>query len=412
MKKIRHFVTRPGRNGTPRNFWQPSSALRAQGWMLKRLSDDPIAAVAEAEAENAKLDAWRRGAVPAHADGTPKRRVKAKGSLASLIVDYKASPYYGGLDASTRRSYDWALALVEDWAGDRPVKSLTPKQCRDLYDSFADDLPAAPGPDGKATAARPGTPAKAALLIRVLRVVLGKARLLYAKDHPGWIDDHQNPARHLSIPSLAKKGRLWTPAAVAAFVAMADAMGRHSLGTAAVLNEWLGQREGDLIRLGWSAYKDGALRLVQNKTGAEVELPVDLVPSLFARLEAERARQRTWSVQPMTVIAFEPTRQPYNEHTFRHEFAAVRAAAVKGDPDKGLLPCPDLDGMLFMHFRHTAVTRMAEAGVSVPGIAGVTGHSMATAQAIIDRYLVRTRQLAIGAFTTRLAAQDAEKNGS
>jgi len=45
----------------------------------------------------------------------------------------------------------------------------------------------------------------------------------------------------------------------------------------------------------------------------------------------------------------------------------------------------------FRHLRHTAVTRLAEAGVSDSRIASVTGHSPRSIVSIIDRYRVRTR---------------------
>jgi len=40
----------------------------------------------------------------------------------------------------------------------------------------------------------------------------------------------------------------------------------------------------------------------------------------------------------------------------------------------------------FRHLRHTAVTRLAEAGVSDSRIASVTGHSPRSIVSIIDRY--------------------------
>ena len=37
---------------------------------------------------------------------------------------------------------------------------------------------------------------------------------------------------------------------------------------------WTGQRQGDLLRLPWSAYNGSTIRLKQSKTGARVEVPV------------------------------------------------------------------------------------------------------------------------------------------
>jgi integrase len=43
---------------------------------------------------------------------------------------------------------------------------------------------------------------------------------------------------------------------------------------AAVLALWTGQRQGDLLRLPWSAYDGKFIRLRQSKTGRRVTIPV------------------------------------------------------------------------------------------------------------------------------------------
>jgi integrase len=53
-------------------------------------------------------------------------------------------------------------------------------------------------------------------------------------------------------------------------------------------------------------------------------------------------------------------------------------------------------------FHHTAITRLAEAGCSIPRIASITGHKLESCQSIIDRYLVRTSAMAREAFAQRL----------
>src|SRR3546814_10362479 len=94
-------------------------------------------------------------------------------------------------------------------------------------------------------------------------------------------------------------------------------MGRWSVGTAVILNEWIGQREGDVLGMLRSAYQDGALRFEQSKTKVDIDLPVDLVPHLFQRMCEEAARWAARKVTPTTLIASEATGQPYRseEHT-------------------------------------------------------------------------------------------------
>lgn len=56
--RIRYFTKRAGAQGL-RYYWQPSTALCAQGWELKRLPDDLAAAQMRARELNSALDAWR-----------------------------------------------------------------------------------------------------------------------------------------------------------------------------------------------------------------------------------------------------------------------------------------------------------------------------------------------------------------
>jgi integrase len=67
---------------------------------------------------------------------------------------------------------------------------------------------------------------------------------------------------------------------------------------------------------------------------------------------------------------------------------------------------PSCAELRFMELRHTAVTRLHDAGVDALGIARITGHSPKTAQAIIDQhYLGESEAGAERAFKARLAAE-------
>lgn len=102
----------------------------------------------------------------------------------------------------------------------------------------------------------------------------------------------------------------------------------------------------------------------------------------------------------MTLLVSESTGRQWKEDHFRRIFADVRAEAAKW--------CPSLARKQFMLLRHTAVVRNAEAGCYVPEIISITGHTMASANTILERYNVRTRAASVSAFRKRLkAAQDA-----
>lgn len=197
-------------------------------------------------------------------------------------------------------------------------------------------------------------------------------------------------------------------------MAVADRLGWRSIGTAVRLNEWIGQREADVIALAPWTKEQGALVLRQGKSQRRIALPIQHVGHLTERLEAELGRAgRVGSLTHL--LLNERTGKPWVSFTFVHTFAEIRAAAAEGlpaDPLRGLpeLPgLPEVAGLWFMELRHTAVTRLHEAGVDDLGIASITGHSPKSVRAVLDRhYLVRTEKAAARAFRKRLAAEAEE----
>jgi hypothetical protein len=373
--KIRYFVEKKGARGS-RFFWQPSNELRGEGWRPQRLPDDRNAAIAAAEDWNRRLDAWRAGDVQAGApQPTKAKRAPARpGTIAAMRSEYERSDDFAELEDSTKRGYRQQLDTIEAWAGDELALAMTRTAVQARY-----------------KARRAATPSMAAAEIRVLQAMFSWA------GRNGWRLS-ENPAAKQKLRNTAKKGKLWAPEAVKAFAAKADEKGWHSIGTAVILDEWIGQRLGDVITLPLSVYRDGAIGpFDQSKTGAGVELPIGLVPHLAARLDAELERRaeavKKWKVIPTTLLVCESTGRAWAADHLRHIVADIRAE------------CPEAAGLVLRYLRHTAVTRLAEAGCETPMIAGVTGHSLKTVEAIIDRYLIRTRRLAAQAFKARLKAE-------
>lgn len=437
--KVRHLVEKSS-GGRPIFYWQPSADLRMAGWQAMRLPDDRPAAIAKAEGLNLEVDAWRRGEVSPNAPAAAALRGKraAAGTVEALIADYKASRFWLKLAQRTRDEYAWALELIATWAGDMPARGITPPAVQAFY---AAQLRRVEGSGRNRRVIE--TPAKAAAVIRVLRLLLGVGERL------GYLPAGSNPAAKPGLElRRQREPLLWSAAAVRHMAAAADRLGWRSIGTAILLNEWLGQREADILGLPPWSVDHGALMLQQGKTRRRVALPVHLVPHLVARLqgEAERARQEAVAgvvrasgfSNPLARIAaagavvqlraaqaadkgrpvllrHESTGREWNRHTFGHVFAEVRVAAAAGipaDEARGLpaLPAmPECARLRFMELRHTAVTRLHEAGVDELGIAGITGHTPGSVRAILDRhYLVRTAKAAEGAFRKRLAAEGGE----
>jgi len=183
--------------------------------------------------------------------------------------------------------------------------------------------------------------------------------------------------------------------------------GYYSVGTVILTNYWLGQRLNDILALPIRPIQDGRTVIAQHKTNARVSLPSGMVEELVVRLD-QQARQSAAVqagavVQPMALIISEATRRPYTEagdttHHFGRRFRAVRAEASRTMPD-----CAGLHPQML---RHTAVVALADAGCTVPEIAAISGHSLASVHGILQRYLRATAVQAANAMRKRLAASE------
>lgn len=404
--KVPYLVVKSGRGGSDRYFWQPAAALRKLGWRPQRIPDNwqslagaelKSAAIAKAEALNAELAAWRAGAAPVAAVTLIR-----PGTLAAVIASYKLSRFFLPLADGTKRVYGQALPILEAWAGKTPARGITPKSIQEFY---AEIQPKAPGVANN--------------VIRVLRLVLEHAR------RENLIEI--NPAVKPGLIGLEKTGLIWPPVAVPLFVKHADRLGHHALGTAIVVNEWLGQRRGDLLRMRRSVSVTGTFLARQSKTGAGVKLPIAMLEQASQRIAAEVARQDAGAGAAVVPIDWakrrllidEVTGAPYNANSFGHHFRAVRDGAAAEVPafdvdylvagaDEDADPVVATVDLQFKHLRHTAVVRLAEAGCTGELISAVTGHSLATVTQILEHYLIRTGEMASQAFAKRIAKELAD----
>lgn len=371
-------------------YWQPSNILRAAGFRPQRLPDDETGAIARARQLNLELEAWRGGKAIEGAPA-PVPTVQPE-TLAAVIKSYKLSRFYLDLAASTRRVYDQNLKLLEAWAGDKSVFALKPSNVQTFYAQL-----------------RARTPTRARAIVVMLGIIYSYARRIDLLV--------PNIAARAGLKDSAPSGRVWPAASVAAFVAKAEAIGFAGIALAVALNEWFGQREGDILRLNRAMIRGERLVLAQSKTGAAVALPFGLVPAIAARIAAELARQDAMPVQPITIAArcliLDREGNLYGENLFRKDFAVVRAALAADTPtwDAEHVPAGSTAAevatkdLQFMHLRHTAVVRMGAAGSEIAEIRDVTGHTLKSAHTILERYMVRTGAGAAAAFKKRLARE-------
>ena len=276
-----------------------------------------------------------------------------------------SSEFYAGAQASTKRSYHQCLDRISKWAGGAPVMVIDWDRISHLAASMKT------------------TPSYRNHVLRMLRLLLNFAVRI------GWL--LTNPCRRPPLAHIERSGLVWPREAVEAFVSTANNMKHWSVGTAVLLNEWLGQRQGDVLRLTRGLLRDGVLLIRQSKTGARVALPFGRVPHLQDRLEQELARidARPWRVKPLEIIVDESHGRCYSADRFRSVFGRVRAATAKEHPifhtdfiqpgramDHADALRLEMTSLTFQHLRHTAVTRLAEAGCEETLIASVTGHSL------------------------------------
>jgi integrase len=337
---VQHLVLK-GRH-KPLWYWQPSKTLREAGWATRRLADDPATARQEAERINADVERWRLS----RAMGTDGRAI-VPGSVKALITAYRASEDYAGLAASTRHRYLQCLEIIGAELGEARTKAVTPPVVQAIKTKLK------------------ATPVQCNHVLRTLR-------LLWNFGIRQGLVTTGNPAAKFRQLGERPRTAVWSREAEAAFLAAAG----PELALAYLLAVWTAQRQGDLLRLPWSAYDGRTIRLRQGKTGADLEVHVSR--ALQAALDATQRRA--------TMILTRPDGLPWKRDHFCHAFgAAIRAAGLKG--------------LRFQDLRRTAVVRMAEAGATVPQVASVTGHKIDTCQAIIDTYLPRTRALSQAAIT-------------
>lgn len=166
----------------------------------------------------------------------------------------------------------------------------------------------------------------------------------------------------------SRADNIWTADDEAAFLKSAPV----HLHLPLLLALWTGQRQGDLLRLPWSAYDGICIRLKQSKTGVRVSIPVGA--PLKAALDS--------AVKHGPMILTSTDGRPWTSDGFR-------ASWRKACKNAGIV------GVTFNDLRGTAVTRLAVQECTEAEIAAITGHSLRDVRSILDaHYLHRDQVLA------------------
>lgn len=312
-KYVHGFVDR---HGKPRWYFRrpgfPKVALPGLPW-----SPEFMAAYAEAMAGQR---------LPIGGDRT------IPGTLRALAVMYYGGPRFRALKPITQGVYRNAIDRFcrevdreGKTHGDKPAKGLRREHVVKLM------------------AARADKPESANILRKILRALMQHAVELGLRP-----DDPTRDVKAIRVKSAGYHS--WSEAEIAAFEAKHPVGSRPRLAMALLL--YLGQRRGDVVRLGPQHVRDGALSLVQQKTGIALTIP--LHADLAATIAASDVRHLTF-----LVTAFG---KPFTAAGFGGWFRQQCDAA-------GLPHC-SAHGL-----RKAAARRLAEAGCTPHQIAAITGHA-------------------------------------
>lgn len=298
--------------------------------------------------------------VAAFNEAVASKAKQPSGTLQAVLNAYQDSPKFTDLAPRTRRDYVRHVRKIEAEYHDFPISALSDPRTRGEFLAWRDRL---------AKASRRQADYTYSVLALIVAWAFDRGLV------PG------NPCeRPGKVYRSQRIDNIWTAEDEAAFLKSAPA----HVGLAFTLALWTGQRQGDLLRLPWSAYDGTIIRLRQSKTGARVTIPVGA--PLKALLDAT----------PKTAVTVLATsrKTAWTESGFR---ASWRTACKKAG----------VDGLTFHDLRGTAVTRLAVAGCEVPEIAAITGHKLSHVAAILDsHYLSRDSALGVSAIQ-KLEAHEA-----
>jgi integrase len=285
-------------------------------------------------------------------------------TLSGVLTSYQSSEDYDRLADRTKRDYRRLIGVIERKFGTLPVAALADKRTRGILLAWRDTL---------AKSSRRQADYCWAVLARILSWALNRGIV------------PNNPCeRGGLIYRGSRADKIWTAADEQLFLARSPS----HLHLPLLLALWTGQRQGDLLRLPWSAYDGAHIRLRQSKTGVRVTIPVSA--PLKSALDA------TPKQSPLVLV--NSIGRPWTSDGFRTSWRKACAAA-------GIV------GVTFHDLRGTAVTRLAVAGCTEPEIATLTGHSLKDVRAILDaNYLHRDRTLAESAIRKFERAKGKQKD--
>ncbi|MBY0296697.1 MAG: tyrosine-type recombinase/integrase [Methylobacterium sp.] len=278
------------------------------------------------------------------------RRPIESGSIADLVARYYASTAFLRLKPITRRNYRGVLDRFCALHGHRAVAGLTRERVSRIIAGMAD---------------RPG--AATVLLKRLKTLAAFGVEIGVLESDP----------THRVRAFASAEVHTWTEPEIARFEAQWPIGSKQRLAFA--LHLYTGQRRSDVHRMTWGDYDGDIVRLIQQKTGAALAIPVH--PRLAAILDVT---PRTGSAILLTEHG-----RPFTVAGYGNWMAAAISRA--GLPDRCVL-----HGL-----RKSAARRLAEAGCTAHEIAAITGHKSLSE---VERYTRAADQVRLARAAVRKQA--------
>lgn len=300
-----------------------------RGYGLVRLPDDVVERASKLKALNAAAEGK-----------TQPAQVIIHGTVLWCINDYRASERWAKLSQSSKVSYGVYLRKLEGEIPNLHMKDFD----RAVAKTFLGKI------DGIASR-------------NLARAVV---HLLYEHAIEEEVID-RNPIIKLKLPRSKARDQYVRPAQWEALVETAKAKKapRWFIPMMALML-YTAQRVRDALMLQWP--KDGEIKVRQKKTRAIVAMPVH--------------RDLAALIDPLPRLGVTILRTEQNRH-----ITYARANEIWNEiKDKA-----GLAHLQLRDFRRTAVVMMAEAGCTVPQIASITGHTIASVHRIMETYWVATK---------------------
>lgn len=361
MKLPRYTQSRANASGEVEYRFNPPQTLVDAGVVKRELYGSDIAQVRVlAKANNTKIDDWR--------DEQAKIITITGSSTVKQLIDY----YYQSNDfkmlrETSKEDYIYFLHVANMSLGNKKYSLITPKFAKQTYEEWVER----------------GNGGMAISFANHVCTCMSKV-YNYAMDMEQAV---RNPWANIKRKKTVQRKVVWSKDNVVSFLDVAySSFNYRSVGLIIQMAyEWC-QRIGDMRTLVWDNIDlaEGKLYLEQSKRRAEVFLPISL--ELNQMLQEQHS---TWNFQQYVAPIPKPVGGEYLPYSMMQLSKVGRVVMNKAD-----LPTT----LRLMDLRRTGVVEMIDAGVPLPQVMSVTGH---TNPASVKPYMKNTYTSANNALTLR-----------